>query len=149
MIQVSSESVQALKYDSLVALYFSVGAEYTKYIVFCGLRTHDTLTEQLVSELFPVFLTMSIKFVKFLPSTFKFFCNKQALQVTELVYVHSKLIIVDDRCCLIGSANINDRSQLGKRDSEVATFMEDTEFEPSLMNGAEFMAGKFCGSLRR
>lgn len=39
--------------------------------------------------------------------------------VTEIVYVHSKLMIVDDRATIIGSANINDRSQLGDRDSEV------------------------------
>uniref|UniRef100_UPI001F34962A phospholipase D-like domain-containing protein n=1 Tax=Cronobacter sakazakii TaxID=28141 RepID=UPI001F34962A len=30
--------------------------------------------------------------------------------VTEQIYVHSKLTIVDDRYVLIGSANINDRS---------------------------------------
>lgn len=29
---------------------------------------------------------------------------------TEIVYIHSKLMIVDDRFALIGSANINDRS---------------------------------------
>ena len=39
--------------------------------------------------------------------------------VTELVYIHSKLIIVDDRKVICGSANINDRSMLGNRDSEV------------------------------
>lgn len=33
--------------------------------------------------------------------------------------MHSKLMIVDDRMVLIGSANINDRSLLGSRDSEV------------------------------
>ena len=35
------------------------------------------------------------------------------------VYVHSKIMIVDDCITLIGSANINDRSLLGSRDSEV------------------------------
>ena len=30
--------------------------------------------------------------------------------VTEMVYVHSKLIIADDCRMIIGSANINDRS---------------------------------------
>lgn len=33
--------------------------------------------------------------------------------------MHSKLMIVDDRVALIGSSNINDRSLLGSRDSEV------------------------------
>ena len=39
--------------------------------------------------------------------------------VTEQIYVHSKLLIVDDRTVIIGSANINDRSLHGDRDSEV------------------------------
>ena len=43
--------------------------------------------------------------------------------VTEIVYVHSKLIIVDDRVMLIGSANINDRSLLGTRDSEIGVIV--------------------------
>jgi len=34
----------------------------------------------------------------------------------EEIYVHDKLMIVDDRTVLIGSANINDRSLLGHRD---------------------------------
>ena len=37
--------------------------------------------------------------------------------ITEIIYVHSKLMIVDDKSCIIGSANINDRSLLGSRDS--------------------------------
>ena len=37
-------------------------------------------------------------------------------QTSELVYVHSKMMIVDDNAAIIGSANINDRSMLGKRD---------------------------------
>ena len=37
--------------------------------------------------------------------------------MTEIIYVHSKLMIVDDMRCIIGSANINDRSLLGNRDS--------------------------------
>ena len=36
------------------------------------------------------------------------------------VYVHSKIMIIDDSAALIGSANINDRSLLGSRDSEVS-----------------------------
>ncbi|KAJ0942764.1 putative phospholipase D [Helianthus annuus] len=39
--------------------------------------------------------------------------------VTSQVYVHSKVMIVDDHITLIGSSNINDRSLLGHRDSEV------------------------------
>lgn len=38
---------------------------------------------------------------------------------TEILYVHSKLMVVDDWKAIIGSANINDRSLNGDRDSEV------------------------------
>jgi phosphatidylserine/phosphatidylglycerophosphate/cardiolipin synthase-like enzyme len=41
------------------------------------------------------------------------------------VYVHSKIMIVDDCIALIGSANINDRSLLGSRDSEVPLLLDD------------------------
>jgi phospholipase D1/2 len=49
--------------------------------------------------------------------------------VTEQIYVHSKMMIVDDRYALIGSANINDRSLLGARDSELAVLIMDTDVE--------------------
>jgi phospholipase D1/2 len=35
------------------------------------------------------------------------------------IYVHSKMMIVDDEVCLIGTANINQRSMDGCRDSEI------------------------------
>ena len=41
------------------------------------------------------------------------------------MYIHSKLMIVDDCRVIIGSANINDRSMLGDRDSELAILVED------------------------
>ena len=34
-------------------------------------------------------------------------------------------MIVDDKRCIIGSANINDRSLLGLRDSELAIVVEE------------------------
>jgi phospholipase D1/2 len=45
--------------------------------------------------------------------------------VTEQIYVHSKLIIVDDRVAVLGSANINDRSTMGDRDSELLTVISE------------------------
>ncbi len=48
-------------------------------------------------------------------------------QTSEFIYVHCKLMVVDDRKFIIGSANINDRSMLGYRDSELAVIAEDTE----------------------
>ncbi|RZC80705.1 hypothetical protein C5167_043282 [Papaver somniferum] len=68
--------------------------------------------------------------------------------VTNQVYVHSKIMIIDDRTALIGSSNINDRSLLGSRDSEIGIVIEDKEFVDSSMNGKPWKAGKFCFSLR-
>ena len=69
--------------------------------------------------------------------------------MTELVYVHSKLMIVDDDTVIIGSANINDRSLTGTRDSEMAVLVQDTDKFPVKFNGKEHMAGRFAASLRR
>lgn len=42
------------------------------------------------------------------------------------IYIHSKMMIVDDSSLIIGSANINDRSMLGMRDSEIAVRICET-----------------------
>uniref|UniRef100_A0A671Y019 Phospholipase n=1 Tax=Sparus aurata TaxID=8175 RepID=A0A671Y019_SPAAU len=68
--------------------------------------------------------------------------------VTELIYVHSKMLIADDNTVIIGSANINDRSMLGKRDSEVAVIIEDSEKVASVMDGQEYEAGAYALQLR-
>lgn len=52
--------------------------------------------------------------------------NKLGIPKTEIVYVHSKLLIIDDTSILCGSANINDRSLKGTRDSEIAVLIEDS-----------------------
>ncbi|KAK3410846.1 hypothetical protein EUGRSUZ_J02872 [Eucalyptus grandis] len=44
-----------------------------------------------------------------------------------MVYVHSKLMIVDDTYLLIGSANVNQRSMAGQRDTEIAIGCYQTE----------------------
>ncbi len=69
--------------------------------------------------------------------------------VSELVYVHSKLMIVDDMSVIIGSANINDRSLIGKRDSEIAMVIQDTRTVPTKLNGKPYQAGIFGSSLRQ
>ena len=48
-------------------------------------------------------------------------------RVALQVYVHGKVCIVDDRLAIIGSANINERSQRGDRDSELAAIIRDTD----------------------
>lgn len=51
-------------------------------------------------------------------------------------------------CLFLGSANINDRSMLGKRDSEVAVIVEDSEKVSSVMDGREYEAGSYALQLR-
>lgn len=68
--------------------------------------------------------------------------------VSELIYVHSKLMIVDDEHVIIGSANINDRSQVGNRDSEVCLRFSGGQRVPSTLGGRPFQAQKFAKSLR-
>jgi len=72
-----------------------------------------------------------------------------ACQTTELIYVHSKLLIVDDCKVIIASANINDRSMLGSRDSELGIVVEDTRTVESRMDNKPYQAGAFACSLRK
>jgi len=48
-----------------------------------------------------------------------------------------KMLIVDDRHAVFGSANINDRSMLGHRNSEMAFYLKDTELN-DLSEGDDF-----------
>ena len=57
-------------------------------------------------------------------------------------------MIVDDRYAIIGSANINDRSMRGHRDSEIACLVEDEEKVDIEMGGIPFKANKFAHNLR-
>ena len=69
---------------------------------------------------------------------------------TEIIYVHSKLMIVDDTKVLIGSANINDRSMVGERDSEIAVLIEEEKQDYKIMNGeSDYKAAKFAIMLRK
>ena len=75
--------------------------------------------------------------------------NLSGSPVTEQVYVHSKLAIFDDKYAIIGSANINDRSLLGLRDSEMALVVEDCdELEVELFDKSRILVGKKVQELR-
>ena len=60
------------------------------------------------------------------------------------MFVHSKVLLVDDRYLIVGSANVNDRSFMGDRDSEIGVLLtDDTDtVQDGLMFGAEFPAGR-------
>lgn len=69
--------------------------------------------------------------------------------VSEELYVHSKLLIADDLVVICGSANLNDRSQLGDHDSEIAIIIQDPTPLPSTMSGIPYQASHFAATLRR
>jgi phospholipase D1/2 len=58
-------------------------------------------------------------------------------------------MIIDDRMAICGSANINDRSLLGQRDSEFCMVINDRELEHGRLNGKSVRIGKFCSSWRK
>ena len=53
-------------------------------------------------------------------------------------------MIVDDRYVIIGSANINDRSMRGTRDSEIAALIEDKNKIYSKMGDSDYFVGNFA-----
>lgn len=69
--------------------------------------------------------------------------------ISEELYIHSKVLIADDRVIICGSANLNDRSQLGYHDSEIAVVIEDPTPIDSQMNHQLYQASRFAASLRR
>ena len=44
-----------------------------------------------------------------------------------MVYVHSKLMIIDDQYLIVGSANLNERSLAGDRDTEICVYIKPDE----------------------
>jgi phosphatidylserine/phosphatidylglycerophosphate/cardiolipin synthase-like enzyme len=57
-------------------------------------------------------------------------------------------MIVDDRITIIGSANINDRSMMGVRDSEIACIITHSKPLMSRMNGKPFEVFRVSFDLR-
>lgn len=71
------------------------------------------------------------------------------LPVSEIVYVHSKLMIVDDDYAILGSANINDRSMMGDRDSELATLSTQINKINGKMGGEDFQVSDIVREFRK
>lgn len=69
--------------------------------------------------------------------------------VQEELYIHAKLLITDDKTVICGSSNLNDRSQLGKHDSELSIVMQDTRMIETTMDGKPYQAGYHAATLRR
>ena len=102
------------------------GINPNNYISVCSLRQKgELLGNNVLCIVFSLKIMQKFREIGkfdflFCPGHIKSFLNCfVGTPVTELIYIHSKLIIVDDKILICGSANINDRSLLGSRDSEV------------------------------
>ncbi|XP_076857811.1 phospholipase D1 isoform X2 [Brachyhypopomus gauderio] len=124
----------------------SGGGQAIKAIMFFNYRTMCRGQRSMMERLKCVMGDCWINYISF--CGLRTHADLDGRLVTELIYVHSKLMIVDDCTVIIGSANINDRSMLGKRDSELAVVVEDTQLQTSCMDGESYQAGSFAISLR-
>eukprot|EP01065_Artemidia_motanka_P035282 TRINITY_DN43195_c0_g1_i1.p1 TRINITY_DN43195_c0_g1~~TRINITY_DN43195_c0_g1_i1.p1 ORF type:complete len:1341 (+),score=440.22 TRINITY_DN43195_c0_g1_i1:70-4092(+) len=68
--------------------------------------------------------------------------------VHAMVFVHSKLLIVDDKLLLCGSANLNDRSLVGRRDSELCLLCSDDDLVETTMRGEKVQVGRMAHETR-
>ena len=53
-------------------------------------------------------------------------------------------MIIDDEIVLMGSANINDRSLMGTRDSEIAMVIQDNQKIQAQMNNQNSYTSRFA-----
>jgi len=105
--------------SSLIGRLKKEGVNPDDYIVFLSLRTHGFFESE-----------------------------EKSRPVTEIVYLHSKLMIVDDLSAIIGSANINDRSMRGSRDSELCLLVQGKPTSKTTMNKKEAFVNKTIQNLR-
>lgn len=111
--------------------------------LFTICRGPNSLIEKLKSEVPGVDYR---KYISFHCLRTKGFINDKLY--SDQIYVHDKLLIVDDQVAIIGSANINDRSLLGDRDSEVAVRIEDADELDIILGRAPWTVGRFAHELR-
>lgn len=67
---------------------------------------------------------------------------------TEQIYIHAKFLSIDDRIAIVSSANINDRSMIGNRDSELGAVIRDNEMITIKMGGKDFEVSKIVHEFR-
>ncbi|CAG8811927.1 7523_t:CDS:10 [Gigaspora margarita] len=118
-----------------------------EYISFYALRTHDKIDSEAVKKAKDQILSKMSQELSSKVSPVLNLVNDPI--ITEQIYIHSKLMIVDDEIVICGSANVNDRSQLGRHDSEIAAIIRDKDKIDSKLAGKHIKASRFAVSLRR
>lgn len=121
---------------------------YVKYVMHCTYKTISRGKKSILSLLSEKYQDVDISnYITF--HTLRQIGELYPNIIAESIYVHCKLLIVDDRSVIIGSSNINDRSMRGTRDSEIAILIEGSEETvDSLMDNKPFIASKFAYDLR-
>ncbi|KAL8209998.1 hypothetical protein R6Q57_006730 [Mikania cordata] len=125
-----------------------VGAASVRAIMHWQYRTISRGNSSILHNLFDLLGSRVNDYISFYGLRAYGRLTDDGLIASSPVYVHSKVMIIDDNTVLVGSANINDRSLLGLRDSEIGVLIEDKEFVESSMGGNPWKAGKFASSLR-
>ncbi|KAL7718358.1 phospholipase D [Entamoeba marina] len=74
--------------------------------------------------------------------------NNYGMTVSQ-IYVHSKIMIVDDDWVMIGSANMNDRSLRGDRDTEIAIIVKDDVKCTVTFAGKKYIGNQSCVNFRK
>jgi phosphatidylserine/phosphatidylglycerophosphate/cardiolipin synthase-like enzyme len=75
--------------------------------------------------------------------------DREGVPQCESIYVHSKIIIQDDHEMLIGSANLNDRSLVGTRDSELVVSIIDDRKITGKLEGKSYLKSKKVVEFRK
>ena len=102
------EMMYRIIYNALESENLSREFSVEDYLCFCALGQRETLPQ-------------GSAVLKSQPSLFTPPSHKRVMQSRRFqVYVHSKMMIVDDEYIIVGSANINQRSMDGTRDTEIA-----------------------------
>ncbi len=87
-----------------------------EYICFCSLRQHGALYPKIGTIASSVSTSnVSLPQAKLVAAdpAESLVITKELVIATEQIYVHSKVMIIDDELTIIGSPNLNDRSLLG------------------------------------
>lgn len=91
-------------------------------IAYLG-REIQTRTKKPASEYLSILFPAKWSKIDGLPATNDERLANVARNRRYQIYVHSKFMLIDDRYMIIGSANLNERSLAGNRDSEIAIHM--------------------------
>ncbi|KAI9223876.1 hypothetical protein BC828DRAFT_344506 [Blastocladiella britannica] len=143
--------------DSLYGRLNKAGVDATKYMIFSALRTWDKVPAVGTSAdaaaatsapVPPITPSPPVSVGTSVVASSTTTARQQAKVLTEMVYIHTKCMVVDDERAILGSANLNDRSLLGDRDSELAHVFGTSGVPSPVVRGLRMqLMREHCGLL--